>query len=71
MDIELPTELTTSNGLNQELTQINKELELTQITKKREPQHTQHSSADKELKEINEVTLINKGLTGRNLTPQR
>ena len=68
MDIELPTELTTSNGLNQELTQINKELELTQINKNREPQH---SSADKELKEINEVTLINKGLTGRNLTPQR
>ena len=55
MDIELPTELTTSNGLNQELTQINKELELTQINENRKPQH---SSADKELKEINEVTVI-------------
>ena len=63
LDIELPTELPTSNGLNVELTEINKELEHTSQIKK---ELTHQSSANKEL----QVTEVKKELTGRNLTSE-
>ena len=70
LDIELTTELTTSNGLNLELTQINKELEHTSHLNK---ELTQQSSANKELTQqssANKELQINEVNKERNLTAE-